>query len=376
MYSLLLYRVGACFLTIVCFLGSLPQRPWKQRPRSSPTPMYQSSLDRYVPCVCTHTHISTASTIRASLSSLSWLTLRGHDIVSRVWLFQLHCTTITQPPPPLSLPSDCPVGFVTGTATAVGLVGAPSTISLLRHRADLTVPPYPSASPRSASAIGRLRYVQGFFCFVGSEKWMQEKYFSENIKRYVVCVPMLQLWSIYCEWWDTFTEQQSLFCVFVLSGVGSRIRQNVRRTTNCSWASGIHRGKFICCLFISSPFRLTSLWIPVVVLFLRCLNSVFSCTSNYLCAELHEQYLYIHVCECVCACPPQSRKGRSCSSQREVTVVLPSGQYVVVRCDIKSKARDVFDMVVAHANLVEHFYFGLAFIDGKILYGSYSGLVI
>ncbi|KAL6101807.1 uncharacterized protein ACO6RY_16971 [Pungitius sinensis] len=58
-----------------------------------------------------------------------------------------------------------------------------------------------------------------------------------------------------------------------------------------------------------------------------------------------------------------SRKGRSCSSQREVTVVLPSGQYVVVRCDIKSKARDVFDMVVAHANLVEHFYFGLAFID-------------
>ncbi|KAM8852417.1 tyrosine-protein phosphatase non-receptor type 13 isoform 1-T1 [Synchiropus picturatus] len=58
-----------------------------------------------------------------------------------------------------------------------------------------------------------------------------------------------------------------------------------------------------------------------------------------------------------------SRKGRSCSSQREVTVVMPNGQYVVVRCDIKSKARDVFDMVVAHANLVEHFYFGLAFLD-------------
>ncbi|XP_071336822.1 tyrosine-protein phosphatase non-receptor type 13 isoform X2 [Trachinotus anak] len=58
-----------------------------------------------------------------------------------------------------------------------------------------------------------------------------------------------------------------------------------------------------------------------------------------------------------------SKKGRSCSSQREVTVVLPSGQYVVVRCDIKSRARDVFDMVVAHANLVEHFYFGLAFLD-------------
>lgn len=46
-------------------------------------------------------------------------------------------------------------------------------------------------------------------------------------------------------------------------------------------------------------------------------------------------------------------------------MALPNGQYVVVRCDIKTRARDVFDMVVAHANLVEHFYFGLAFLDGK-----------
>lgn len=76
-------------------------------------------------------------------------------------------------------------------------------------------------------------------------------------------------------------------------------------------------------------------------------------------------FFYVHVCQCVCACTSQSRKGRSCASQREVTVVLPNGQYVVVRCDIKSRARDVFDMVVAHANLVEHFYFGLAFLDGK-----------
>lgn len=76
--------------------------------------------------------------------------------------------------------------------------------------------------------------------------------------------------------------------------------------------------------------------------------------------------MYMYVCVCVfCVYTPQSRKGRSCSSQREVTVVMPNGQYVVVRCDIKSRARDVFDMVVAHANLVEHFYFGLAFLDGK-----------
>ncbi|XP_041706157.1 FERM and PDZ domain-containing protein 2 [Coregonus clupeaformis] len=60
-----------------------------------------------------------------------------------------------------------------------------------------------------------------------------------------------------------------------------------------------------------------------------------------------------------------SKKGRSCSSQREVSVVLPSGQSVLVKCDIKSRGRDMFDMVVAHANLVEHFYFGLAFIDDE-----------
>lgn len=74
---------------------------------------------------------------------------------------------------------------------------------------------------------------------------------------------------------------------------------------------------------------------------------------------------FMSVLVCLFACPLQSRKGRSCSSQREVTVVLLNGQYVVVRCDIKSKARDVFDMVVAHANLVEHFYFGLSFLDGR-----------
>lgn len=80
---------------------------------------------------------------------------------------------------------------------------------------------------------------------------------------------------------------------------------------------------------------------------------------------LHVNVFFVSVCVLVCVYPPQSRKGRSCSSQREVTVVLPNGQYVVVRCDIKSRARDVFDMVVAHANLVEHFYFSLAFLDGK-----------
>ncbi|XP_052427840.1 tyrosine-protein phosphatase non-receptor type 13 isoform X1 [Carassius gibelio] len=58
-----------------------------------------------------------------------------------------------------------------------------------------------------------------------------------------------------------------------------------------------------------------------------------------------------------------SKKGKSGLSQREVNVIMPNEQCVAVKCDIKSRGRDVFDMVVAHANLVEHFYFGLAFTD-------------
>lgn len=89
------------------------------------------------------------------------------------------------------------------------------------------------------------------------------------------------------------------------------------------------------------------------------------CTNTVCIVYLHVNVFLMSVCVLVCVYPPQSRKGRSCSSQREVRVVLPNGQCVVVRCDIKSRARDVFDMVVAHANLVEHFYFSLAFLDGK-----------
>ncbi|XP_036403195.1 tyrosine-protein phosphatase non-receptor type 13 [Megalops cyprinoides] len=58
-----------------------------------------------------------------------------------------------------------------------------------------------------------------------------------------------------------------------------------------------------------------------------------------------------------------SKKGKSSLSQRTLSVVMPNGQRILVKCDTKSRGRDVFDMVVAHANLVEHFYFGLAFID-------------
>ncbi|XP_015255966.1 PREDICTED: FERM and PDZ domain-containing protein 2-like [Cyprinodon variegatus] len=58
-----------------------------------------------------------------------------------------------------------------------------------------------------------------------------------------------------------------------------------------------------------------------------------------------------------------TRKGKSPATNRELSVVMPNGQSILVKCEVKTRAGDVFDMIVAHSNLVEHFYFGLAYID-------------
>ncbi|KAM9425893.1 FERM and PDZ domain-containing protein 2 [Pholidichthys leucotaenia] len=58
-----------------------------------------------------------------------------------------------------------------------------------------------------------------------------------------------------------------------------------------------------------------------------------------------------------------SKKGKSPTTQRELSVVMPNGQNILVKCEVKSRGGDVFDMIVAHSNLVEDFYFGLAYID-------------
>ncbi|XP_074519818.1 FERM and PDZ domain-containing protein 2 [Halichoeres trimaculatus] len=58
-----------------------------------------------------------------------------------------------------------------------------------------------------------------------------------------------------------------------------------------------------------------------------------------------------------------SKKGKSPTTQRELSVVMPNGQSILVKCEVRSRGGDVFDMIVAHSNLMEHFYFGLAYID-------------
>ncbi|XP_062389295.1 tyrosine-protein phosphatase non-receptor type 13 [Sardina pilchardus] len=63
-----------------------------------------------------------------------------------------------------------------------------------------------------------------------------------------------------------------------------------------------------------------------------------------------------------------SKKGKSGATQRDLRVFMPSGQCIMVKCDVKSKAGDVFDMIIAHTNLVEHFYFGLAYCHEEEFY--------
>ncbi|XP_025069332.1 FERM and PDZ domain-containing protein 2 isoform X1 [Alligator sinensis] len=60
-----------------------------------------------------------------------------------------------------------------------------------------------------------------------------------------------------------------------------------------------------------------------------------------------------------------TKKGKSYMSQRDLSIILLNGQCLEVKCDIKSKARDIFSMVMAYTNLPEHFYFGLAYLKGK-----------
>uniref|UniRef100_A0A3B3UGY0 FERM and PDZ domain containing 2 n=1 Tax=Poecilia latipinna TaxID=48699 RepID=A0A3B3UGY0_9TELE len=63
-----------------------------------------------------------------------------------------------------------------------------------------------------------------------------------------------------------------------------------------------------------------------------------------------------------------TKKGKSPATHRELSVVMPNGQSILVKCEVKTRGGDVFDMIVAHSNLVEHFYFGLAYIDNEFFF--------
>lgn len=70
----------------VHFKGSLPQRHWRQRPRSSPTPLYHSSLDRFVPYSHIHHCLSLPSRVIILKFDSSNLSLRyfvlSHNLIS------------------------------------------------------------------------------------------------------------------------------------------------------------------------------------------------------------------------------------------------------------------------------------------------------
>lgn len=147
------------------FLGSLPQRPWRQRPRSSPTPLYQSSLDRHVSCV--HIHALSFLSPSCTLTKIihQFIILPTFCPGLTLWSFFGVClqTCFTTGPTSflslsLSPPADSHEGLVTGTAAAVGSAGARTTTSPPRHPAGPTVLPSPSVSRPSAWARGKLRW--------------------------------------------------------------------------------------------------------------------------------------------------------------------------------------------------------------------------
>ena len=50
---------------------------------------------------------------------------------------------------------------------------------------------------------------------------------------------------------------------------------------------------------------------------------------------------------------------------RHIEVVLLNGQRLDVMCDVNTTARQVFDVVVTHLGLPEHYFFGMTFLKGN-----------
>lgn len=60
--------------------------------------------------------------------------------------------------------------------------------------------------------------------------------------------------------------------------------------------------------------------------------------------------------------PPSilNKKGKNEDNQRKMNTMLLSGQRLELTCDTGTVCKDVFDMVMAHTDLVEHHLFALA----------------
>ena len=50
---------------------------------------------------------------------------------------------------------------------------------------------------------------------------------------------------------------------------------------------------------------------------------------------------------------------------RHIEVVLLNGQRLDVMCDVNTTARQVFDVLVTHLGLPEHYFFGMTFLKGN-----------
>ena len=50
---------------------------------------------------------------------------------------------------------------------------------------------------------------------------------------------------------------------------------------------------------------------------------------------------------------------------RHIQVVLLTGRKLDVICDPTNTGKELIDAVIAHLNLPEHYYFGVAYMQGK-----------
>ena len=51
---------------------------------------------------------------------------------------------------------------------------------------------------------------------------------------------------------------------------------------------------------------------------------------------------------------------------RPARVTLLNGQAMDIPCDMSTTAKQMFDVIVNHLGLVEHFYFGITYICGTL----------
>lgn len=235
-------KSGGNELFVFAVVGSLSQRHWKQRPRSSPTSLYHSSLDRFVLYVCIiycPIILQLWFPLEQELISpwfgaylLSVITL-SLDIVSDFDCSCLHeLLHPVLPQKPLA-PSRIPRGVRHRDSNCSWLGRSP------HHDMSPKTPgrsqsPSITFSDSSLSLSQRKAKVTPLFSTFSQKQRSAWEWEELDPMRVINCLKseLLSCCYLFC-------------CCFFLSGLGSGVHPNVWRTTNTFGASRINCGKFL-----------------------------------------------------------------------------------------------------------------------------------